>query len=1055
MKKRSMSLAGLAGAALMFGCHAGPHPATQPGSAGTGPNGSGSTRPAAESAAAGGVVPPVFIEPAVLAPRRGEALKRARLKLDQILPTLPSPAFLAATTRPATQPAATRPNESPLPAERAYFLGRTAWRERRGAEAINYLQTAERLAPGTPAIQRLLGEIYGAMGNKIRSAYYFEQAAATDPDDVESLFVLGRFASEQNRWDAATVLFARALSRPRTSSVDPGVWAFLRYSLAGSLERGGYDAAALEQYRLCLDSPTASGQTTRLAREMLFLSRQRGYLWLAIGDAYNRLDEPASAAAAYQNATDLQSDDPLTLAGRVAYTALLQHKRELAQDVAISALRSSKANPQAIELVRYANPGGSKKAAYLARVTPVYEELDRPGALAVAISQLLGGEAGQAFLEKHLAAKPTDTGVGEQLIRQSLGTGTNRSPAALAPALRVASAAIAASPVHARRYAAVVLDEGAEPATLLAAIDSLTPAEKARASTLYLRGKVLERDGRSEEAANAYAGAVAADPALQAARVELIRGLFEQRQYDKAEELLKPFADSRDSDLMALRIGILAQTNRTPEALKLLDQRLAQPPLNLELVIQKSALQRAMNDGPGAERTLLDTLDAQPQAEVLYEALFDLYESPQAGPDALQQYQRLMRRLQRTIPQSRIARLMLSEWMAANSQQEQAEKTLRSLILENPRDYKAIGMLAEVLTQANRQPDAATLIDQSLTKSPRDPRMLQVALEHFRRVGDRKKLVEIFERRLLLDPVGPERSYRLAQLYYQDKRPADAVKALNEAMSDKEKGAIKDPRPMVNLLAQSLMALNQPDEADRVVREAVAKFPGHELDLTYQLGAHLDRRGKRDEAEKVMLGLLEKHPDHAMTNNALGYAWADQGKNLKRAKELLTRAVQAEPSSAAYLDSMGWVCYKLGEFAEAIKWLKRAQSAQGGDYPVILDHLGDSLFRSGARPEALQTWRRALERMRDTGGVSEEDDPELKGLSERLGKKIQATEQGQQPALSPVPGPEPVAPKPPAGAPAEGAATKPSARLRSFDGEGIDLGLLQKQASNLKTHPAP
>ncbi|MCX5659009.1 MAG: tetratricopeptide repeat protein [Planctomycetota bacterium] len=1010
MKKRSMSLAGLAGAALMLGCQGGPNAATRPASTGAaGAEG----RAVAEAQASGQVLPPPFIEPTILLARKGEALKKARLKLDQVIASLPTPAFLAATTRPSTQPAATRPNESPLPAERAYFLGRVAWRERRGAEAINYLQTAERLAPGNTPIMRLLGEIYGAMGNKIRSAYYFEQAVAADPDDVESLFVLGRFAIEQTKWDNATVLFARAISRPRgagAAGVDPGIWSFLRYSLAGALERGGYDAAAIEQYRLCLDTPASTGQTTRLAREMLFLSRQKSYLWLAIGDAHHRLDDPAAAAVAYQNAASLQTEDPLLLAGRVAYTDLLLRKREPAQDVAVSALKAAKANPQAIDLVRYVNSNSPRKSTLVPRVTQVYEELDRPGPLAVAISQIIGGEAGQAFLEKHLAAKPGDAGVGEQLIRQALaGNGSasasaSRSAESFAPALRIAGAAITASPAQAKRYAAVFLEESAEPSVLLAAFDVLTPAEKAKAASLYLRGKILEKDGRAEEASAAYAAAVAADPALQAARVELVRQLAEQRQYDKAEEMLKPLADSRDSDLMALRVGILAQTNRAPEALKLLDERLAQPPLNIAFVIQKAMLQRAMNDAPGSERTLLDALDAQPQAEPLYDALFDLYESPQAAADASQQYQRLMRRLQRTIPQSRIARLMLSEWMVANNQVEQAEKNLRGLILENPRDYKAISTLLELLTTNNRQPEASAVIDQGLAKAPRDGRMLQVAIEHYRRVGDKKKFNQIVERRLLLEPPGPERAQRLAVVYMEDKRPAEAVKALNEALADK--AGVKDPRPLVHRLADALIANNQPDEADKVVHEAIVKFPGHELDLTYEWAAHLDRRGKRDEAHKVMLELLAKHPDHAMTNNALGYAWADQGKNLKKAKELLTRAVQTEPGNSAYLDSMGWVCYKLGEFPEAIKWLKRAQGANNGEYPVILDHLGEALFRAGDRPQAMQTWRRALELARELGPAAEAEDPELKGLADRLTRKIQAAEQGQQPALSPVPGPE-------------------------------------------------
>lgn len=1012
-KKRSIALAGLAGAAFLLACESAPkattRPATAPGTAG----------PTVKAVPSGKLVPPPFIDPATLMPRRGEELAKARLKLDQIVAALPTPPSLAPTTRPASQPAtrpATRPAtasaaiaaEPPLPAQRAYFLGRMAWRDRRGPEAINYLQSAERLAPGHPPILRLLGEIYGAMGNKIRSAYYFEQAVSADPTDPESLFVVGRIALDQGKWEHAVVYFSRALGRPQTPGIDPGIWPFLRYSLAGALERAGYDAAAIEQYRACLDAPPPNAQTTRLARELLFLSRQRNYLWLSIGDALNRLDDPGAAFAAYAKAGDLAGEDPVLLGGRLAYTQIRLHKRDAAQETALAALRASKANPQAIELLQYAKGDGAASAAYAQRVVQVYEELDRPGPLAVAISQFLGGASGQAFLEKHLAAKPQDAGVGEQMIRQSLVATSSRSPAALAPSLRIAISAVSASPAYARRFALVLVEEGPEPSVLLPAFDALAPAERVRPAAHYLRGRLLDRENRPEEAAAAYAAAIESEPSIPAARVELIRQHVERRRFDQAEELLKPLAESHDADLMALRIGILAETKRAPEALKLLDQRLAQQPLNVDLLLQKATLQRATGDVAGAERSLLDALDARPQEERLYEALFDLYESPQAGPDASQQYQRLMRRLQRTIPQSRIARLMLAEWLAANSQQEQAEKSLRGLIAENPRDYKAIATLAEVLSQAGRQPEAATLIDQSVAKAPRDARMLQVAIDHFRRVGDRPKLIATVERRLQLDPVSPERAQRLASLYMQDKRPGEAVKVLSAALADK---AIKEPRPLVALLAQALLAAGQPDEADRQVKDAINKYPGHEIDLTFQWAMHLERRGRREESEKVMVEIVEKHPDHAMTNNALGYAWAEKGKNLKRAKAMLVRAVESEPDNAAYLDSLGWACYKLGEFPDAVKWLKRSLAAPGGDYPVILDHLADALFRGGDRPQALQNWRRALERVRE-GSVTEEEDPEIKGLAERLTQKIQAAEQGRQPTLAPVPGRDGAPPDP-------------------------------------------
>ena len=73
---------------------------------------------------------------------------------------------------------------------------------------------------------------------------------------------------------------------------------------------------------------------------------------------------------------------------------------------------------------------------------------------------------------------------------------------------------------------------------------------------------------------------------------------------------------------------------------------------------------------------------SRPQAEAIYEALFDLYDSPNGPPDAAQQWQRLMNRMLGSIPQSRIARLKRAEWLVANGRQDQAEALLKSLLAE-------------------------------------------------------------------------------------------------------------------------------------------------------------------------------------------------------------------------------------------------------------------------------------------------------------------------------------------------------------------------------------
>src|SRR5204862_4847671 len=98
----------------------------------------------------------------------------------------------------------------------------------------------------------------------------------------------------------------------------------------------------------------------------------------------------------------------------------------------------------------------------------------------------------------------------------------------------------------------------------------------------------------------------------------------------------------------------------------------------------------------------------------------------------------------------------------------------------------------------------------------------------------------------------------------------------------------------------------------------------------------------------------------------------------------LTRAaVAAEPQSATMLDSLGWVLYKRGRFAEAREVYDRAlaatatpgakdETANEQPDPVMLDHVGDVLYRLDDREAAGRSWARSRQRLTEMGDEATE-----------------------------------------------------------------------------------
>ena len=70
---------------------------------------------------------------------------------------------------------------------------------------------------------------------------------------------------------------------------------------------------------------------------------------------------------------------------------------------------------------------------------------------------------------------------------------------------------------------------------------------------------------------------------------------------------------------------------------------------------------------------------------------------------------------------------------------------------------------------------------------------------------------------------------------------------------------------------------------------------------------------------------------------------------------------------ATYLDTYAWVLYKQGKYNEALIWQRKALDAGGSGEAVLVEHLGDILFRTGDTAGALEQWRKA----RDLRGGSD------------------------------------------------------------------------------------
>lgn len=159
-------------------------------------------------------------------------------------------------------------------------------------------------------------------------------------------------------------------------------------------------------------------------------------------------------------------------------------------------------------------------------------------------------------------------------------------------------------------------------------------------------------------------------------------------------------------------------------------------------------------------------------------------------------------------------------------------------------------------------------------------------------------------------------------------------------------------------LAEVLQEARRTAEADSVLDAAAEKFPA-DLTVPFQRGALLEQRRDYAGAEAAFRQVLERDPLHAPALNYLGYMLAERGQRLNEAIALVERALAIDPGNGAYLDSLGWAYFRQQKFDKAEPLLRQAAEQSPGN-SVIQEHLGDVLWATGRRREAVEAWRRAL-----------------------------------------------------------------------------------------------
>jgi tetratricopeptide (TPR) repeat protein len=334
----------------------------------------------------------------------------------------------------------------------------------------------------------------------------------------------------------------------------------------------------------------------------------------------------------------------------------------------------------------------------------------------------------------------------------------------------------------------------------------------------------------------------------------------------------------------------------------------------------------------------------------------------------------------------------LATAQVGDGQDEQAEQTLWKILRVWPSYDEAYIVLFRRYLSKNAGAQALKVLQSWLAADPFNvnARLLQVTVltqsDHLD--GAETTLSNLFRE----EPDNPAVVAEMGRFYIRTKKVEDLVRKLED-----ERVKHPDNRVVVDALLSVYDQQKKSADALRVLDQMRMAVAGDPEQLYFV--AHLYERVQRHEmTEKVLQEVLRLDPQNGPANNDLGYMWADEGKNMNQAEAMIRLAVQAESDNAAYMDSLGWVLYKRGKFEEARRWLDEAVQAVSRPDPVVLDHLGDVLYRLRQPQEAAQVWQRSLDRLSQANA----DREEYRKLQLQLRQKLRQHERGEPVDVAPT-----------------------------------------------------
>ena len=403
-------------------------------------------------------------------------------------------------------------------------------------------------------------------------------------------------------------------------------------------------------------------------------------------------------------------------------------------------------------------------------------------------------------------------------------------------------------------------------------------------------------------------------------------------------------------------------------------------------------------DYPKMLETLNRLEEAEGESENLTLSKMQVYSSMGDEKGAYEELLRLVKRH----PNDLNYKVMMGNWLLANSRKDEALKAYKAVLKEEPGNPQAQMSLMDYYRATGNSAEADTLLYQILENPETEAQtrislMRQVVADNEQGGGDSTRILNIFSRILSL----PQQTSDMAEMHvaYMNFKhmPNDSIlSGLNRVL------AINPENIAARLQRLDIMWRDTIDEKVIAECEKAIDYTPEEPVLYYYLGLakYLNkddagalealRKGaaniKEDtpmeissriymisgdilhsmnlpeEAYAAYDSCLNINPNEISCLNNYAYYLSEENRDLKRAEQMSYKTIKAEPENVSYLDTYAWILYMQKRYEEARIYIDQAlKSDSTQTSSVIFEHAGDIYIRLGLKSDASNYWQKAID----------------------------------------------------------------------------------------------